>query len=98
MTRHAGVFKCAVAGGPVIDWSYYEIMYTERYMDTPKENPDGYSKNNLLNNIQNLKGKMLVIHGTDDDVVVWQHSLMLLEKSVEKGAQLDYYVYPGHKH
>jgi dipeptidyl-peptidase 4 len=98
MTRNAGIFKVAVAGGPVIDWSYYEIMYTERYMDTPQENPDGYSKNNLLNHIQNLEGKLLVIHGTNDDVVVWQHSLMLLKKAVEKKVQLDYYVYPGHLH
>ena len=98
MTRNAGVFKAAVAGGPVIDWSYYEIMYGERYMDTPQENKDGYEKNNLLNHIGNLKGKLMVIHGTDDDVVVWQHSLMLLRKSVEKGVHLDYYVYPSHKH
>lgn len=98
MTRHAGVFKAAVAGGPVIDWSYYEIMYTERYMDSPQENKEGYEKNNLLNNIHNLKGKLLVIHGTDDDVVVWQHSIMLLKKAVEKGIQLDYFVYPGHLH
>jgi dipeptidyl-peptidase-4 len=98
MTRNAGIFKVAVAGGPVIDWSYYEIMYTERYMDSPQENPDGYSKNNLLNQIQNLQGKLMVIHGTNDDVVVWQHSLMLLKKAVEKKVQLDYYVYPGHLH
>lgn len=98
MTRNAGVFKVAVAGGPVIDWSYYEIMYTERYMDTPKENPEGYAKNNVLNNLDKFKGKMLVIHGTDDPVVVWQNSIMLLRKSVEKNVQLDYYVYPGHEH
>ncbi|HLP13922.1 MAG TPA: DPP IV N-terminal domain-containing protein [Flavobacteriales bacterium] len=98
MTRYPGVFKAAVAGGPVIDWSYYEIMYTERYMDTPQENKAGFDGNNLLNRIQDLKGKLLVIHGAQDDVVVWQHSLMLLKKSVEKGVQLDYYVYPGHQH
>jgi dipeptidyl-peptidase-4 len=98
MTRYPGVFKAAVAGGPVIDWSYYEIMYTERYMDTPQENKEGYDNNNLLKRIQDLKGKLLVIHGTNDDVVVWQHSLMLLKKSVEKNIQLDYYVYPGHLH
>ncbi|HYG52973.1 MAG TPA: prolyl oligopeptidase family serine peptidase, partial [Flavobacteriales bacterium] len=98
MTRYPGVFKVAVAGGPVIDWSYYEVMYTERYMDTPQENKTGYEGNNLLNRIQDLKGKLLIIHGAQDDVVVWQHSLMLLKKSVEKGVQLDYYVYPGHQH
>ena len=98
MTRHAGVFKCAVAGGPVIDWSYYEVMYTERYMDTPQENPDGYKENSLLNYAQNLKGKLLIIHGTSDPVVVWQHSLLFLKKCVEKGTYPDYLVYPGHEH
>jgi dipeptidyl-peptidase-4 len=98
MTRNAGVFKVAVAGGPVIDWSYYEIMYGERYMDMPQENKEGYDKNNLLNYVQNLKGKLLMIHGTQDPVVVWQHSIMYQKKAVDKGIQLDYYVYPGHEH
>jgi dipeptidyl-peptidase-4 len=98
MTRHAGVFKVAVAGGPVIDWSYYEIMYGERYMDTPQENKEGYDKNNLLNHVDKLKGKLLMIHGAQDDVVVWQHSIMYQKKAVDKGIQLDYYVYPGHMH
>lgn len=98
MTRNAGVFKVGVAGGPVIDWSYYEIMYGERYMDMPKENKEGYEKNNLLNYVQNLKGKLLMIHGAQDPVVVWQHSILYQKKAVEKGIQLDYYVYPGHEH
>ena len=98
MTRHAGIFKTAVAGGPVIDWSYYEVMYTERYMDTPKENPDGYKNSSLLNYAGNLKGKLLLIHGTSDPVVVWQHSLMFLKKCVEKNTLPDYLVYPGHEH
>ncbi|MCE3228405.1 MAG: prolyl tripeptidyl peptidase [Bacteroidetes bacterium] len=98
MTRHAGVFKVAAAGGPVIDWSYYEIMYGERYMDTPQENPEGYKSNNLLNHVQNLKGKLLMIHGAQDPVVVWQHSILYHKKAVDKGVQLDYYVYPGHEH
>lgn len=98
MTRHAGVFKVAAAGGPVIDWSYYEIMYGERYMDMPQENKEGYDKNNLLNHVDKLKGKLLMIHGTQDDVVVWQHSIMYQKKAVDKGVQLDYYVYPGHMH
>lgn len=98
MTRYPGVFKVAVAGGPVIDWRFYEIMYGERYMDSPQENPAGYKENNVLNHIGKLKGKLLLIHGTDDDVVVWQHSLMLLHKAVEQDVLLDYYVYPGHKH
>jgi dipeptidyl-peptidase-4 len=98
MTRNAGIFKVAAAGGPVIDWSYYEIMYGERYMDTPQENKEGYDKNNLLNYVDKLKGKLLMIHGTQDDVVVWQHSIMYQKKAVDKGVQLDYYIYPGHLH
>lgn len=98
MTRNPGVFKVGVCGGPVIDWSYYEIMYGERYMDTPQENKEGYDKNNLLNYVDKLKGKLLMIHGAQDDVVVWQHSIMYQKKAVDKGVQLDYYVYPGHPH
>ncbi|MEI6020422.1 MAG: DPP IV N-terminal domain-containing protein [Bacteroidota bacterium] len=98
MTRHPGVFKVGVCGGPVIDWSYYEIMYGERYMDTPQENKEGYDKNNLLNYVDKLKGKLLMIHGAQDNVVVWQHSILYQKKAVEKGVQLDYYIYPGHEH
>jgi dipeptidyl-peptidase-4 len=98
MTRHAGVYKVGVAGGPVIDWGLYEIMYTERYMDTPEENPKGYEDNNLLNYTKNLKGKLLMIHGGEDDVVLWQHSLQYLEKCIKDGVQLDYFVYPHHPH
>lgn len=98
MTRHPGVYKVGVAGGPVIDWSYYEIMYGERYMDTPQENKEGYEKNNLLNYVDKLKGKLLMIHGAQDDVVVWQHSVMYQKKAVDKGIQMDYFIYPGHLH
>ena len=98
MTRQAGTFKVGVCGGPVIDWSYYEIMYGERYMDSPQENKEGYDNNNLLNHVDKLKGKLLMIHGAQDDVVVWQHSMLYQKKAVDKGVQLDYYVYPGHFH
>jgi dipeptidyl-peptidase-4 len=99
MTRTPGKFKVGVAGGPVIDWSFYEIMYTERYMDRPQENPEGYKANNLLGYADKLEGRLLMIHGADDDVVVWQHSLMFVDKAVKaRNAQLDYYVFPGHKH
>ncbi len=99
MTRQAGKYKVGVAGGPVIDWKYYEIMYTERYMDKPEENPEGYNANNLINHADKLQGRLLQIHGADDDVVVWQHSMMFVKKSVElSNPNLDYFVYPGHKH
>ena len=98
MLRHPGIFKCAVAGGPVIDWSLYEIMYTERYMDTPQENLKGYEDNNLLTKTKNLKGKLLMIHGAQDNVVVWQHSMRFIKACVDNGVQLDYFAYPGHEH
>lgn len=98
MLRNPGVFKVGVAGGPVINWEMYEVMYTERYMDSREKNQQGYDNNNLLNYVGNLDGKLLVIHGTDDDVVVWHHSLKLIRKSVDEGKQIDYFVYPGHPH
>lgn len=98
MLRHPGIFKCAVAGGPVIDWSMYEVMYTERYMDTPQENPTGYADNNLLTKTKNLKGKLLMIHGALDNTVVWQHSINFIKNCVDNGVQIDYFVYPNHEH
>ena len=98
MLKYPNVFKCAVAGGPVMDWKMYEVMYTERYMDTPEENPEGYANANLLAQVKGLKGKLMLIHGTSDDVVVWQHSIDFLKKAVDEGVQLDYFVYPGHEH
>ncbi|MBB6612148.1 S9 family peptidase [Pontibacter sp. Tf4] len=98
MLKSPETFKVGVAGGPVIDWNYYEVMYTERYMDSPEQNPEGYKNANLLNHVKNLKGKLLMIHGTVDDVVVWQHSLAFLKKAVDEGVLLDYFVYPGHPH
>lgn len=98
MTRAPGEYKVGIAGGPVIDWRMYEIMYTERYMDTPAENPNGYVANNLLHHVEKLRGKLLLIHGTDDDTVLWQHSLNYLKAAVSKGKQVDYFVYPGHAH
>lgn len=98
MLKHPEIFRAGVAGGPVIDWSMYEVMYTERYMDTPQTNPEGYKQSNLLDKVQNLKGKLLMIHGAQDDVVVWQHSVNFLKAAVDHGIQLDYFAYPGHEH
>ncbi len=98
MLKYPGVFKCAVAGGPVMDWKMYEVMYTERYMDTPEENPKGYENADLLDKVKNLQGKLLLIHGTNDNVVVWQHSIDFLKKCVDENVQVDYFVYPGYEH
>lgn len=98
MLRNPGVFKVGVAGGPVTDWSLYEIMYGERYMDTPEQNPEGYEKSALKNYVADLEGKLLLIHGLDDNVVVPQHSYNLIEAFVSEGVQIDFFTYPGHKH
>jgi len=98
MLRKPDVFKVGVAGGPVLDWSMYEVMYGERYMDSPQNNPEGYATNLLMDKTQNLKGKLLLIHGTQDNVVVWQHSINFLRNAVSNGVQVDYFVYPGYEH
>lgn len=98
MLRNPGVFTTGVAGGPVTDWKYYEVMYGERYMDTPVQNPEGYEKASLLNKTQNLTGKLLTIHGTVDPVVVMQHNLSLLKSFVDNEKQMDFFVYPMYEH
>jgi dipeptidyl-peptidase-4 len=98
MLNHPDIFKVAVAGGPVTDWRYYEIMYGERYMDTPQENPKGYAETDLTKKVQNLKGKLLLIHGLQDPVVVQQHSVRFVRAAIDKNVQVDYMIYPGHEH
>jgi len=98
MLRQAGVFQVGVAGGPVTDWKYYEIMYGERYMDRPEQNKAGYEANSLMNYTKNLKGDLLLIHGSIDDVVVMQHNEALLKSFIENGVQVDDFIYPMHKH
>src|SRR5690606_26221001 len=98
MTKHNDIFKAAVAGGPVMDWKYYEIMYGERYMDTPQVNPEGYEKTSLLNKADKLNGHLLIIHGAQDPVVVQQHSMDFVQKCIEAGKQVDYFLYPTHEH
>jgi dipeptidyl-peptidase-4 len=98
MLKNPEVFKTATAGGPVIDWKWYEIMYGERYMGTPEDNPEGYKKASLLNYADNLKGKLLIIHGAQDNTVVMQHSLEFIKACIKKGKQVDYFIYPDHEH
>ncbi|MCB9224897.1 MAG: DPP IV N-terminal domain-containing protein [Crocinitomicaceae bacterium] len=98
MLRQDDVFNVGVAGGPVTDWQYYEIMYGERYMDRPEQNEKGYADNRLMNYVENLKGKLLLIHGTVDDVVVMQHNLALVKAFVDAGVQMDFFPYPMHPH
>ena len=98
LTSQPETFKVGVAGGPVIDWKYYEIMYGERYMGTPQDNPEGYAKASLLDKVKNLKGRLLIIHGAQDPVVVQQHSMNFIEASIKAGKQVDYFLYPNHEH
>ena len=98
MTHHPEVFKVGVAGGPVIDWKYYEVMYGERYMDTPQSNPEGYEQASLLRQAKNLKGKLQVIIGYNDKTCVPQHSLAFLAECVKAGTQPDFFAYPGEPH
>ena len=98
MTNHPEVFKVGVAGGPVIDWKWYEVMYGERYMDTPQTNPEGYAKTSLLSKAKDLKGKLQIITGYNDPTVVPQHCLSFLKACIEAGTQPDFFAYPGEPH
>ncbi len=95
---YPNIFKVATAGGPVCDWKYYEIMYGERYMDTPEQNPEGYKSASLIERAGQLEGKLLIIHGGIDNTVVWQQSLDFVRACIENKKQLDYFVYPTHEH
>ncbi|MGL5732397.1 MAG: prolyl oligopeptidase family serine peptidase, partial [Bacteroidales bacterium] len=92
------IFKVGVAGGAVMDWELYEIMYGERYMDSPQENPEGYNKSNLTKRAGDLKGDLLIIHDDEDNVVLMQHALRFLDASVKAGTYPDLFIYPGHEH
>ncbi|MFK8037037.1 MAG: DPP IV N-terminal domain-containing protein [Crocinitomicaceae bacterium] len=98
MLRHPGTFTTGVAGGPVTDWKYYEIMYGERYMDRPEQNEAGYKESSLMNYVKDLEGNLLLIHGTADNVVVMQHNLSLVKAFIEAEKQIDFFPYPMHEH
>ena len=98
MTNYPDVFKVGVAGGPVIDWKWYEVMYGERYMDTPQANPEGYYETSLLHRAKDLKGKLQIITGYNDPTVVPQHCLMFIEECIKAGTHPDFFAYPGEGH
>ena len=98
MLTYPDIFKVGVAGGPVIDWAYYEVMYGERYMDTPQNNPDGYRKANLKLRAGDLKGRLEIIIGANDPTCVPQHSISFLRACIDAGTQPDFFMYPGDGH
>ena len=98
ITEHPETFKAASCGGPVVNWAWYEVMYGERYMDTPEENPEGYAAANILTKIKNVKCPLLVMHGCQDHTVVWQHTLELMRQAVTDGIEVEYFPYTIYDH
>ena len=98
MTKYPKIFKVGVAGGPVIDWKWYEVMYGERYMDTEKENPEGFKKVSLINKAKDLKGKLLICQGLIDNTVVCEHSLSFIRECIKNNVPVDYFIYPRSEH
>ena len=98
VTNYPDTFKVGVAGGPVIDWKWYEIMYGERYMDNPDTNPEGFAKTSLVEKATNLKCKLLICQGAIDNTVVWEHSLSFLQKCISNNIPVDYFPYPAAEH
>lgn len=98
--NHPEIFKVATAGGPVIDWKWYEVMYGERYMGTPENNPEGYAASSVLNLIDNIQEDqhILVMQGYIDNTVVAQHSLEFIRQCVEKKKPIEYFMYTAHEH
>lgn len=97
-TRYPDVFKVATAGGPVINWAWYEIMYGERYMGTPQDNPEGYEKANLLNRVDSIRGKVMLLQGGLDPVVTPKNSTTFVQSCIQKNIPVDFFVYPNHEH
>lgn len=98
MLTYPDLFKVGVAGGPVIDWKYYEVMYGERYMDTPEANPEGYKARSLNERAGNLRGRLQIIYGGNDPTCVPQHTLSFIRSSIDQGTHPDLFVYPGQGH
>jgi dipeptidyl-peptidase-4 len=98
MTLGADYFKTGIAVAPVTNWKFYDTIYTERYMDTPEDNPDGYAQTSPLYHASRLKGNLLIIHGTADDNVHWQNTVTFIDELIEQGKQVHTMFYPGRAH
>jgi dipeptidyl-peptidase-4 len=98
ITKGADVFKMAIAVAPVTNWRYYDNIYTERFMRTPQENPDGYDRNSPINFVDNMKGKYLLIHGSADDNVHFQNTMDMTTALVKANKQFELFVYPDKNH
>ncbi len=98
ITKGADVFKTAIAVAPVTTWRYYDNIYTERFMRTPQENPDGYDDNSPINHVKKMKGNYLLIHGSADDNVHYQNAMMLADALIKANKQFEMFMYPNRDH
>ncbi|KAB7764216.1 S9 family peptidase [Xanthomonas maliensis] len=98
LARHSDVFACGVAGAPVTDWAWYDSHYTERYMDLPARNPDGYRQARVATHVQGLRARLLLLHGMADDNVLFGHSTALMSALQQHGTPFELMTYPGAKH
>ncbi len=98
LTHAPDAFRCGVAGAPVTDWKFYDTIYTERYMSTPKENPSGYKTSSPLAAVERLKSRVLVIHGTSDDNVHMQNTMNFIDALAKKRKPYELQIQPGQMH
>jgi dipeptidyl-peptidase-4 len=98
MTKGNGIFKAGIAVAPVTNWKFYDSIYTERYLQTPKENAKGYDDNSPINFAKDLKGKLLLVHGSTDDNVHMQNSMDFVTALVKANKQFDLFIYPNKNH
>ncbi|HHT02956.1 MAG TPA: S9 family peptidase [Bacteroidales bacterium] len=98
ITKGADYFKTAIAVAPVTNWRYYDNIYTERFMRTPQENPEGYDMNSPINHVDKLKGNYLLIHGTSDDNVHIQNAIDLMDALIKANVQFEHFFYPNKNH
>ena len=98
ITKGADVFSLAIAVAPVTNWRYYDNIYTERYMQTPKENASGYDENSPINHVEKLKGKYLLVHGSADDNVHVQNTMEMISALVKANKQFELFIYPDKDH
>ena len=98
ISKGADVFNSAIAVAPVTNWRYYDNIYTERFMRTPKENGDNYDINSPINHVRKIKGNYLLIHGTADDNVHFQNSMEMVNSLVKENKEFDFFAYPNKNH
>jgi dipeptidyl-peptidase-4 len=98
LAKHSEAYACGIAGAPVADWALYDTHYTERYMDHPEANPEGYAASSVFTHLDGLTSKLLLIHGMADDNVLFSNSTQLMSALQKQGTPFELMTYPGAKH